>query len=98
MRKLIKIEKNEWGHHLDYVTDIKKGEVLLLNINYISVGGDIISIKGINSDEIYFELRKPICVEISEKIIISRKTGSIWRIIGWGEIISEAEEDVTNIT
>ena len=98
LRKLIKIEKNEWGHHLDYVTDIKKGEVLLLNINYISVGGDIISIKGINSDEIYFELRKPICVEISEKIIISRKTGSIWRIIGWGEIISEAEEDVTNIT
>lgn len=57
--------------------------ISLLNINYISVGGDIISIKGINSDEIYVELRKLICVEISEKIIISRKTGSIWRIIGW---------------
>ena len=94
LRKLIKIEKNEWGHYLDFVTDIKKGEVLLLNINYMSVGGDIVNIKGINSDEIYFELRKPICIEISEKIILSRKTGSIWRIIGWGEIISEAEEDV----
>ena len=93
LRKLIDIEKKEWGHHLDYVTDIKKGEVLLLNINFISVGGDIISIKGNNNDEINFNLRKPVCIDISDKIIISRKMGSIWRIIGWGEIISDGEDD-----
>ena len=97
LRKLINIEKKEWGHHLDYVTDIKKGEVLLLNINFISVGGDIISIKGNNYDEIYFELRKPVCLEISEKIAISRKIGTTWRIIGWGEVISEGEENI-NVT
>ena len=94
LRKLIDIEKKEWGHHLDYVTDIKKGEVLLLNINFISVGGDIISIKGSNYEEIYFQLRKPVCIEISEKVAISRKMGTSWRIIGWGEVISEGEEDI----
>jgi translation initiation factor 2 subunit 3 len=94
LRKLIQIQEKDWGHHLEYVTDIKKGEVLLLNINFISVGGDIISIKGNNYEEINFELRKPVCIEISEKIVISRKIGNIWRLIGWGEIISNGEEDV----
>jgi translation initiation factor 2 gamma subunit (eIF-2gamma) len=69
----------------------------LLNINFISVGGDIISIKWNNYDEIYFELRKPVCLEISEKIAISRKIGTTWRIIGWGEVISDGEENI-NIT
>ena len=94
LRKLINIEKKEIGHYLEYVTDIKKGEVLLLNINFIGVGADIISIKGNNKDEINFQLRKPICIEISDKIIISRKMGSSWRIIGWGEVISDGEEDI----
>jgi translation initiation factor 2 subunit 3 len=93
LRKLIKIEKKEIGHNLEYVTDLKKGEVVLLNINFISVGGYIISIKGNNSDEICIELKRPICLEISDKIIISRKMGSIWRIIGWGEVISNGEDD-----
>ena len=93
LRKLIKIDKKEIGHNLEYVTDIKKGEVVLLNINFISVGGYIISIKGNNSDEICIELKRPICLEISDKIIISRKMGSIWRIIGWGEVISNGEDD-----
>lgn len=97
LRKLIDIEKKEWGKHFEYVTDIKKGEVLLLNINFFSVGGDVISIKGNNNDEIFFELRKPICIEISDKIIISRKMGSIWRIIGWGEVISDGDENI-NLT
>ena len=93
LRKLIKIEKKEIGHNLEYVTDLKKGEVILLNINFISVGGHIISIKRNNFDEICIELKRPICLEISDKIILSRKMGSIWRIIGWGEVISNGEED-----
>jgi len=93
LRKLINIEKKEIGHNLEYVTDLKKGEVVLLNINFISVGGHIISIKQNNFDEICIELKRPICLEISDKIILSRKMGSIWRIIGWGEVISNGEED-----
>ena len=93
LRKLINIEKKEIGHNLEYVTDLKKGEVVLLNINFISVGGHIISIKRNNFDEICIELKRPICLEISDKIILSRKMGSIWRIIGWGEVISNGEED-----
>ena len=93
LRKLIKIEKKEIGHNMEYVTDIKKGEVVLLNVNFFSVGGDIISVKGNNSEEVCIELRKPVCLEISDKIIISRKMGSIWRVIGWGEIISDGNEN-----
>ena len=93
LRKMIKIETKNFGQHLEYVTDIKLREIFLLNFNFCAVGGYVINIKGNNKDEIYFELKKPICIEISDKLIISRKIGNFWRIIGWGEVISDGEEE-----
>ena len=93
LRKLINIENKSFGKHLEYVTDIRKGELLLLNFDFNTVGGHVINVKGNNKDEIYFDLKKPMCVEISDKLIISRKIGNFWRIIGWGEVISDGEGD-----
>ena len=91
LRRLLKVNKREWGKHIEYVTELKKGEVLLLNINFVSVGGLVMQIEGNNNDEIIFLVKKPVCVEISEKVAISRKIGISWRIIGWGEVISGGE-------
>ena len=91
LRRLLVSNKKEWGKHIDYVTEIKKGEVVLLNIGFVSVGGVVNKIEGNNNDEVTFLLKKPICCEISEKISISRKIGHSWRIIGWGEVISGGE-------
>ena len=65
LRKLINIENKSFGKHLEYVTDIRKGELLLLNFDFNTVGGHVINVKGNNKDEIYFDLKKPMCVEIS---------------------------------
>lgn len=91
LRRLLNVKKKEFGKHVEYVTEIKKGEALLLNISFVSVGGVVTQIEGNNNDEITFLLKKPVCSEISEKIAISRKIGCSWRIIGWGEIISGGE-------
>ena len=91
LRRLIAINRRDSGRHEVYVTEIKKGEVLMLNINFNVVGGMVLRIEGNNNDEIIFLLKKPICSELSEKIAISRKIGNSWRIIGWGEVISGGE-------
>ena len=91
MRRLMIEKKKIWGNHVEYVTEIKKGEVLMLNISFVSVGGVVQKIEGNYNDEITFLLKKPICSEISERIGISRKIGPSWRIIGWGEVISGGE-------
>ena len=91
LRRLITVKKKEFGKHAEYITEIKKGEALLLNISFVSVGGVVSKIEGNNNDEIIFVLKKPVCTEISEKITISRKIGHSWRIIGWGEVISGGE-------
>ena len=91
LRRLVVVKKKELGKHVEYVTEIKKGEILLLNISFVSVGGVVQQIEGNNNDEITFLLKKPVCSEISEKVGISRKIGYSWRIIGWGEVISGGE-------
>jgi translation initiation factor 2 subunit 3 len=70
------------------VREIKKGEVLLLNVGSTSMSGRALSVGGENEDEITFELNGPVCCEIKEKIAGSRKIGKSYRLIGWGEILS----------
>ena len=91
IRHMISVNKKEFFKHVEYVTDIKKNEVLLLNIGFCAVGGVVCKIEGNNNDEVTFSIRNPICCEISQKIGISRKIGQFWRIIGWGEILSGSE-------
>ena len=91
LRRLISINGKNFWRHLEFVPGIKKGEVLMLNINFNAVGGIVLQIEGNNNDEILFLLKKPICLELSEKISISRRIENSWRIIGWGEVISGGE-------
>jgi translation initiation factor 2 subunit 3 len=65
------------------VEPIKKGEILMFNVNSASTIGEVIDIK---KDFFYVRLKIPVCADIKDRITISRKLGDRWRLIGWGEI------------
>ena len=72
---------------MEHVGELRRQEVLLLNVGSTSVGGKVIKINGDNQEEITFELMNPVCAEIGEKIAISKKIEKSWRLIGWGEVL-----------
>ena len=67
------------------MSEIKKQDILLLNVGSTAVGAKVTAFAGANGDEISFELMNPVCCEIGEKIAITRKIEKSWRLIGWGK-------------
>ncbi|KAJ3302597.1 Eukaryotic translation initiation factor 2 subunit 3 [Kappamyces sp. JEL0829] len=65
------------------VQKLAKNEVLMLNIGSTSTGGRVLSVK---ADLAKIALTTPACTEIGEKIALSRRIDTHWRLIGWGNI------------
>jgi len=66
------------------VDNIKLGENLMLNVNSsVSVG----IVDKIGKDEIHVILKRPIAVDKSDRITISRMLGNRWRLIGVADIL-----------
>ena len=63
------------------VDPIKKGEPLMLSVNSSTTAGvvDVLSKKGI-----HMFLKRPVVAEVGTMIVISRRIGSRWRLIGTG--------------
>ncbi|KAF7493936.1 Eukaryotic translation initiation factor 2 subunit 3 [Sarcoptes scabiei] len=66
------------------VQKLAKNEVLMLNIGSLSTGGKVIAIRG---DMAKILLYTPVCIEIGEKIALSRRVDRHWRLIGWAKIL-----------
>lgn len=66
------------------VQKLAKNEVLMLNIGSLSTGGKVVAIKG---DMAKISLYTPVCIEIGEKIALSRRVDRHWRLIGWAKIL-----------
>lgn len=66
------------------VSKMKPGEFLILNIGSLA---SQVKVKSVESGVAIVELNRPACVDIGDKIAISRKMEGKWRLIGWGEII-----------
>lgn len=64
------------------ITEIKRGETLMLNIGTAKTVG-VVSKPG---DEIEMELKLPICADPGDRAAISRRIGARWRLIGYGII------------
>lgn len=62
---------------------LRESEQILLNIGSTTTGGVI---KSICEESVTFDLVKPACCEVGERIAISRKISNHWRLIGYGEI------------
>ena len=65
------------------VEPIKKGEVLMLNVNSSATVGVINELK---KDKIHAKLKIPVCADKKDRITISRQLGNRWRLIGWASI------------
>lgn len=65
------------------VSKLTKGETLLVNIGSTSTGGKV---KAISSDSVKLQLAQPVCTEAGEKVALSRRVDTHWRLIGWGTI------------
>ena len=64
---------------MELVGEIKKTETLLVNVGSTAVGARVLTVGGLNKDQITFELMNPVCSEIGEKIAISRRIEKSWR-------------------
>lgn len=67
------------------IFNLQKDEILMLNIGSTSTGGRIFAMKG---DLAKVSLVSPVCTSIGQKVAISRRIESHWRLIGWGSIRS----------
>jgi len=87
LTRLLGVRQRTGSRNPETVQDIKKGEVLLVNVGSTATGGKASPVPG--SNIISFELiSNPVCAEIGEKIAISRRIEDSWRLIGWGIVLS----------
>jgi translation initiation factor 2 subunit 3 len=65
------------------VEPIKKGEILMLNVNAAATVGIVSTL---SKNEIFCKLKLPVCAAVGSKVTISRRIGTRFRLIGFGEI------------
>jgi translation initiation factor 2 subunit 3 len=63
------------------VEQIKRGELLLLNVNSATTAGQVYEL---GKDMVRIKLRLPICADDQARVSISRKMGTRFRLIGYG--------------
>lgn len=68
------------------VEPIKKGEVLMLNVNSAATVGTVTELR--KKGEVFVKLKIPVCARKEDRLTISRVLGSRWRLIGMAEIAS----------
>jgi translation initiation factor 2 subunit 3 len=62
---------------------LRADEQVLLNIGSTTTGSLISSLKG---ELARFQMVRPACCDIEERIAISRKINNHWRLIGYGKV------------
>ena len=67
------------------VKSLIKGEILMLNVNAAATVGTVVELK---KDQIKCVLKKPVCAHKGSRVTISRRVGTRFRLIGYGEIFS----------
>lgn len=66
------------------VEPIKKGEILMLNANSAATVG---TVTDLSKDNINLNLKLPVAANLDDRLTISRRVDSRFRLIGWGEIV-----------
>jgi translation initiation factor 2 subunit 3 len=65
------------------VEPIKKGEILMLNVNAAATVGVV---QELSKNIVKCALKRPVCAENESRVTISRRFGNRWRLIGFGII------------
>ncbi|GHP10159.1 eukaryotic translation initiation factor 2 subunit 3 [Pycnococcus provasolii] len=67
------------------VSKLAKAEVLMLNIGSMCTGARVVSVNK-SGDSAKLTLTSPVCTRIGEKVALSRRIESHWRLVGWGSL------------
>ncbi len=67
------------------VDPIKKDEPLMLNVNSAATIGTVVKLE---KNKVHVNLKIPVCCE-KERVTISRRIGTRWRLIGYGNILEK---------
>ncbi len=65
------------------VEPIKKGEILMMNVNSAATVGIV---QELSKNMIKCTLKRPVCADEGSRVALSRRVGQRWRLIGYGEI------------
>jgi len=66
------------------IEPLKTNEVLMLNVGTSTTVGVTASAR---ADKAEIKLKLPVCADKGDRVAISRKIGSRWRLIGYGIIL-----------
>lgn len=66
------------------VNPLVKNELLMLNVNSCATVGIV---RELGKGNVGCELKKPVCAAIGDRVTISRRVGTRFRLIGFGEIL-----------
>ncbi|MFH1663924.1 MAG: translation initiation factor IF-2 subunit gamma [archaeon] len=77
----IKMHLNYFKREIGAVSELKQGETVVLSAGTATTIGNIVSMK---KDAVEVVLKVPITVEKEQKIAVSRKEGTRWRLIAYG--------------
>jgi len=86
LRRLLGVKVEGDSKKSDKVTKIKTGEIIMVNVGSLAVGGRILKIHE-NDNLAKIALPNPVCAEEGDKIALSRRIEKHWRLIGWGTIM-----------
>jgi len=82
LRRLLGV--NSAGGRTDTaVRRLAKGEMLMVNVGPLSVGGRVVRVK---KDAAKLSLTRPVCTQEGAKVALSRRIDQLWRLVGWGQI------------
>lgn len=70
------------------IAHLTRGESLMLNIGSMSTGGKV---EAIEDKKARISLALPVCTGIGERVALSRRVETHWRLIGWGRIVEGVE-------
>lgn len=71
------------------VDPIKKGEVLMFNVNSSVTAGFVTEL---SKNSFKAKLKLPVCAEVGQRVTISRRVGSRFRLIGFGLIKEDGQK------
>jgi translation initiation factor 2 subunit 3 len=76
--------KTSGGGKQAKIQKLTKGEILMVNIGSMGMGGKV---KGAKLDLAKISQMQPVCTQEGEMIMLSRWVDKYWRLIRWGEIM-----------
>lgn len=88
LSRLLGVKSTDSDGQQTRVSRLVKGEIILINIGSTCTGGTVLAVK---SEMAKIKLGQPVCTQVGEKIALSRRVDSHWRLIGWGKIVRGQE-------